>query len=70
MHYGYTDVSIGENWVNDMELCVPFSQLFGNLKLFQNWKLEDFPGSSEVKNLPANAGDMGLNSGPERSHMP
>ena len=26
-----------------------------------------FPGGSEVKNLPANAGDMGLISGWERS---
>ena len=31
---------------------------------------EDFPGGSVVKNLPANAGDVGSNAGPERSHMP
>ena len=30
----------------------------------------DFPGDPVVKNLPANAGDMGLISGPRRSHMP
>ena len=29
----------------------------------------DFPGGPVVKNLPANAGDMGLTSGPGRSHM-
>ena len=29
-----------------------------------------FPGGAVVKNLPANAGDMGLSLGPERSHMP
>ena len=29
-----------------------------------------FPGSSVVKNPPANAGDMGLIPGPERTHMP
>ena len=29
-----------------------------------------FPGDSMVKNLPANAGDMGLIPGPGRSHMP
>ena len=29
-----------------------------------------FPGGSVVKNPPANAGDMGLISGPGRSHMP
>ena len=28
-----------------------------------------FPGSSVVKNLPANAGDMGSIPGPGRSHM-
>ena len=30
----------------------------------------NFPGGAEVKNLPANAGDMGLSPGPGRSHMP
>ena len=29
-----------------------------------------FPGGSVVTNLPANAGDMGLISGPGRFHMP
>ena len=28
-----------------------------------------FPGDAVVKNLPANAGDMGLSPGPGRSHM-
>ena len=31
---------------------------------------EDFPGGAVVKNLPANAGDMGSSPGPGRSHMP
>ena len=30
---------------------------------------EDFPGGAVVKNLPANAGDMGSSPGPGRSHM-
>ena len=30
----------------------------------------DFPGDPVVKNLPANAGDMGSIPGPERFHMP
>ena len=30
----------------------------------------DFPVGTVVKNLPANAGDMGLIPGPGRSHMP
>ena len=30
---------------------------------------QGFPGGTVVKNLPANAGDMGLISGPGRSHM-
>ena len=32
--------------------------------------VEDSPGGSVVKNLPSNAGDMGLILGPGRSHMP
>ena len=31
---------------------------------------QDFPGGAVVKNLPANAGDMGSIPGPGRSHMP
>ena len=38
------------------------------------WNLKydtgDFPGGAVVKNLPANARDMGLSPGPGRSHMP
>ena len=30
----------------------------------------DFPGGSVVKNPPANAGDTGSISGPERFHVP
>ena len=33
-------------------------------------KLLDFPGGAVVKNLPANAGDMGSIPGPGRCHMP
>ena len=33
-------------------------------------KKQGFPGGTLVKNLPANAGDMGLSSGPGRPHMP
>ena len=33
-------------------------------------EMRDFPGSAMVKNLPANAGDMGSSPGPGRSHMP
>ena len=32
--------------------------------------LRDFPGGPVVKNLPADAGDMGSSPGPGRSHMP
>ena len=32
--------------------------------------MEGFPGGAVVKNLSANAGDMGLSPGPGRSHMP
>ena len=33
-------------------------------------KRQDFPGGIVVKNLPANAGNMGSISGPEIFHMP
>ena len=36
----------------------------------KNLDLGDFPGGSVVRNLPANAGDMGSIAGPGRSHMP
>ena len=32
--------------------------------------IKDFPGDTVVKNLLANAGDMGSSPGPGRSHMP
>ena len=32
--------------------------------------MEDFPGGPVVKNLPANAEDMGLIPDPGRFHMP
>ena len=31
---------------------------------------QDFPFGAVVKNLPANAGDMGSSPGPRRSHLP
>ena len=32
--------------------------------------IQDFSVGAVVKNLPANAGDMGLSPSPGRSHMP
>ena len=40
------------------------------IKLMTNKYLLDFPGGTVVKNLPANAGDVGSSPGPGRSHMP
>ena len=42
-------------------------QLEGTIR---NTTERDFPGSSVVKNLPANAGDTGSSPGVGRSHMP
>ena len=41
-------------------------------KAVVKWKTQkvDFLGGPVVKNLPANAGDMGSIPGPGRSHMP
>ena len=43
-----------------------------NVKIYvkRKKKRTDFPGGTVVKNLPANAGDMGSSPGPGRSHMP
>ena len=41
-----------------------------NLTLHLKQLERDFPGGAVVKNLPANAGDMGSSPGPGRSHMP
>ena len=38
--------------------------------LLRGTKSWDFPCGAVVKNLPANAGDMGSSPGPGRSHMP
>ena len=44
------------------------------LKAIENKQIQEkiwgFPDGSVVKNLPANAGDMGSIPGPGRSHMP
>ena len=37
---------------------------------FNNKKVLGFPGGAVVKNLPANAGDMGSSPGLGRSYMP
>ena len=37
--------------------------------LLKKKKKRDFPGGAMVKNLPANAGDMGSSPGPGGSHM-
>ena len=39
------------------------------IQFFKKEKKLGFPGSSVVKNLPANAGDTGSIPGMERSHM-
>ena len=37
---------------------------------FLKYIMEDFPGGTVVKNLPANAGDTDSTPGPGRWHMP
>ena len=50
--------------------AVPSSSLLADLKVFDLRRLGGFSGGTVVKNPPANAGDMGSNPGPGRSHMP
>ena len=49
-----------------LKLVSEFSKVAG-YKINTQW---DFPGGSVVKNLPANAGDMGSSPALGRSHMP
>ena len=57
----YTDECPNENtFVNEKK----------KKKKEQNFLNPGFPGGLVVKNLPANAGDMGLIPGLGRSHMP
>ena len=44
--------------------------LKGKLKQNNVKQFWGFPGGAVVKNLPANAGDVGSSPGPGRSHMP
>ena len=46
------------------------SEFYLKLKIVLSKESGDFPGGAVVKNLPANAGDMGSSPGPGRSHMP
>ena len=52
----------------DIYLYVDIHKLHANHK--SKTYNKDFPGGAVVKNLPANAGDMGSSPGPGRSHMP
>ena len=46
---------------------IPCSNVSVRMK---SYLTQGFLGGSVVKNLPANAGDMGSVPGPERFHMP
>ena len=45
-------------------------QKYAKINQSQNAEKLDFLGGSGIKNLPANAGDMGFIPGPGRSHLP
>ena len=45
-------------------------QLFSGEAGIPNEAVWDFPGGTEVKNLPAKAGATGSIPGPRRSHLP
>ena len=53
--------------------CLLSETTSGSKQVGNNWlrgNLRDFPGGAVVKNLPANAGDMGSSPGLGRSQMP
>ena len=51
-------------------MTVIFFLKLATLSIFQKITEQGFPGGSVVKNLPANAEDMGSIPGLRRSHMP
>ena len=49
---------------------LPLEKTYSRIPPFRSDHCWGFPGGSPVKNLPANAGDMGSVPDPRRSHMP
>ena len=64
----YTVIQVSELWlqVKIEDAHKLLGKISEGLKKCVLW---DFPGGPVVKNLPANAGDSGLISGPGGSHM-
>ena len=69
MNYRGKNVKNTNTWrlnntlLNNQEIT---EEIKGEIKKY----LESIPGGAVIKNLPANAGDMGSRPGPGRSHMP
>ena len=56
---------------NQMTISIDAKKAFDKIQHpFMINNSQGFPGGTEVKNLPANAGDTGLSPGPGRSNMP
>ena len=49
--------------------AIPLLGIYPEETIIQEDICRDFPDGAVVKNLPANAGDMGSIPGPGRSHM-
>ena len=66
----------GMDWESGISRCKLVYIGWINNEVLQHRELysisydRDFPGGAGVKNLSANAGDMGSSPGPGRSHMP
>ena len=62
---------VAKGWEEEaMENCYSMNMEFQFCKIKNSGVGGGFPGGPVVKNLPANAGDMGSSPGPERYHMP
>ena len=61
----YMRKSLTKKWLNKNGIFKNSSYIINAIKR----RFRNFPGGAVVKNLPANAGDMGLSPGPGRSHM-
>ena len=58
-----------ENWISTCKRMKLDPYLTPYTKVYSKWIKGDFPGGAVVKNLPANAGDMGSSHGLGRSHV-
>ena len=69
-HFGFLEIHYVSFNNNHYLFSSQTDLALANRNSFKINSCGDFPGGPVVKNLPANAGDMGSIPGPGRSHVP